>query len=293
MDLSYGGYASTVDAGKRLVEACRRSQQFSIQAYVTPDTTNTDDYATLVACSSDSSAGNFTLSQIHDQLVFTVRTSQTEERSVKLLQIKENKGVHVIVSCSEHTLNCYVDGATVKTTKEVNISFASWKENPIFFGASMGGTNSWSGKLEGVAVYSSATTPKQAGEAYSLFAKRLADRQPLDTILVEAELVSLPAIPDPKAILPYVRAIAESKFQVKRVISGELEQKEIAVASWVILDSKRLDNLPKTGSILRLQLQPHDGHPQLKSEQTTLDDNNLSLDLYYDCRPMNKIPIVQ
>jgi hypothetical protein len=68
---------------------------------------------------------------------------------------------------------------------------------------------------------------------------------------VEAELVEITPTPTLKEIAPYTRSLAENVYAVKKVLQGDIKEKRIVVAQWVILDEKILRRAPHAAKSAR------------------------------------------
>jgi len=85
MDLTGGGFlAEDCDAG--VLAACRKSNQLTIEAIITPAKARQTGPARIITFSSNAGSRNFTLGQEADKLVLRLRTPQTGENRRKRRQ---------------------------------------------------------------------------------------------------------------------------------------------------------------------------------------------------------------
>ncbi len=310
-----GGAMVAQDADDALLQSCRRTNQLSVEALVTPANIEQGGPARIVTFSSSASSRNFTLGQEKDRLVFRLRTPQTGANGtnpqVDLCRVEAGKTVHVIVSYVPGRLLCYVDGRQAVATPAVRGDFGNWTPQHLLFGDEFNGPprsssverrnpprekvpgrkdhsrgRDWAGRLEGIAVFSRSIGPEEAKQRCSLASKRLEGRGPAERAVVRAKLVKITPTPDLKGLDTYRRCLALYSYDVEEVLEGRLEAKRIAVAHWVVLDLKVLPNDRRAGGTYRLTLEPWDDHPQLDSERLAMDDFEL-LDLprYYHVGP--------
>jgi hypothetical protein len=104
-------------------------------------------------------------------------------------------------------------------------------------------------------------------------------------IVVEAKLVRLTPIPDPRSVLPYRRAMVAHAYEVQKVVEGSCRDTRLLVARWAIRDGKALPVEWKTGDLHRLTLVRYADEPRLKSEKLVMDADAIDLPLYYAVEP--------
>ena len=106
----------------------------------------------------------------------------------------------------------------------------------------------------------------------------------LQPIIVKAELVSVSSIPTPEDILPYRRGLVVNEYRIVEFIQGTIQEKEILVAQWAILNGKMLPEATSrmVGEVYELHLDAFDNRPELEGERLSMESDNLLLTMYYD-----------
>jgi len=279
-----GGFIEAVDSNKLLLDACRATNELSIEALITPDNLEQGGPARIITFSSGTGSRNFTLGQQNDILVFRLRTSGTDNNGVEnernLCWLRAGVPHHVIVTYKSGHLTCYLNGKVFIPEMKVNGDFSNWTEQHFLFGDEVGGARDWAGALEHIAIFNRVIEQKEAETRYQLCNARLKKRQPVELIEIEARLVATSATPGD--ISPYHRCLAEYTYDVIKLLKGKCDSKKILVNHWVILDDKVLPNTRKIGKSYHLTLEPFDAHPQLESERRSIDTQDFDLPCYYD-----------
>jgi len=112
-----------------------------------------------------------------------------------------------------------------------------------------------------------------------------APRKTIKRLIVEARLTDLSAIPTPRDIAPYRRALLVNGYDVVRVISGSYRQKKIMAAHWVIEEGQVLkDAIREKGKTYRMVMERYDDHPELEGERLIMDSDEFKLPLFYELR---------
>jgi hypothetical protein len=270
MDLAGGAFLAE-DTDAALLAACRGTHRLTVEAVLTPDDLKQSGPARIVTFSSGAAARNFTLGQQGDRLVFRLRTpvNGTNGSRVQPTVCKLTAGQphHVIVSYRPGLLMGFLNGRQVLSAPAVRGDFSNWTAQHLLFGDEWTGGHDWSGKLEGVAIYSRFVGAAEAKEKYDLYARRLAARKPARRVVLDGKLVEITPTPAPKDIGQYRRCLAVYTYDVQKVLRGACKHKKVLVAQWVILDRKLVGLRREKGRTHRLTVEPFDDHPQLEAER--------------------------
>jgi hypothetical protein len=101
-------------------------------------------------------------------------------------------------------------------------------------------------------------------------------------VVVNARLVTTPAIPAPESILPYRHALIVNQYEVLDVVSGTYTPGEIRIAEWAIRDGRVIAAARKApGAAFTLAAERYDAHPELEGERVISDSETSTLPLYY------------
>jgi len=287
MDLA-GGAVVAQDVDADLLNACKRSNELTIEATITPGDVTQNGPANIVSFSKDTRSRNFTLGQEKDTLVLRLRTprtgSQGNKPQLNLCKVKARRPYHVVVTYQPGRLICYVDGKQVLSTDRVNGDFSNWEPMHLLFGDEWNGGRDWNGSLEGVAIYAREISEAEAQHKHKLFATRLSKRQPIERLVVNGKLLEITPTPTVKDLKEYSRGLVIYSYEVRDVLKGREQAKKIQVAHWALLDREKLPQIGqrKIGEVYELQLESYDKHPQLESERSFNDCEDFDISLYYD-----------
>jgi hypothetical protein len=288
-----GGSFQADEAAENLIAACRKSNQLSVEAIVRPDRLDQAGPARIITLSSSAGSRDFTLGQERDKLIFRLRTPKTGENGynpeITLCPISAGIPSHVVVTYRPGLLAAYVNGKEVYHGESVQGDFSNWSPHHLLFGDEFDGQRDWAGTLEGVAIYNRALEPSEVQRNAAAARRRIESRSPVPQIELMAKLVAKSSAPTLQEIKPYRQALMVSKYQVTKVLHGNLADREVLVTQWAILDGQ--DQPVKSlnpGAELRMVLEPSEGNPQLKRfvcNDGFDADNELLLPRYHDVSP--------
>ena len=285
MDLA-GGFMETEGVDKDLLEACRKTNRLSIEAFITPANVNQDNLQRIITFSSNADSPNFRLDQHGEELIFSLKTSDKGSArppaTVRLGGLRQGIPNHIFVTYAPGRLRFYLNGRRVVPKTEITGDFRNWTLQHLQFGDEIGGGYDWSGRLENIAIYNRDFTPEDVKFRYRIIVNRLKDRPKIERLEVDAILKDISITPQPEEIAPYRRCLALYTYEIQKVLSGTTISKRIAVYHWVILDNKILPNNRRKDQSYRLVLEPFDSHPQLEGERQISDSDEFDLPLYYN-----------
>ena len=287
MDLA-GGTFEAQDINQILLEACLKTNQLVLEAVVTTETISPKLTCPIITFSSGLDSRNFALAQKGGNLVFHLRTAETDgdgtKPEVTLYRIDVGKPHHIVVAYHPGRLVCYINGARVLSTGDVRGDFSNWSSQRLLFGDEWGGKRDWEGKLEGVAIYNRFLSSEEARHNYAHYAKRLKTRKPVARFVVEARLREKTQIPMIAKLQEYPRALVVHTYDVQNVLKGLLDSRCILVAHWAFLDLQPVLSIfkKKVGDLYRLELERFDDNPQLESELQFNDCEEFDLPFFYD-----------
>ncbi|MFK8113499.1 MAG: LamG-like jellyroll fold domain-containing protein [Rubripirellula sp.] len=144
---------------KRLIEAMRRSNALSIEAWLRPDSLSQKGPARIVTLSKDSNQRNFTLGQEGSQFETRLRTTETSINGIPSIRSAsksvQKKLMHVVYTRDRRgNARIYVDGKPGKQ-ESVSGSFQNWAgDYPLALANELAGGRQWRGELHLVAIYS-------------------------------------------------------------------------------------------------------------------------------------------
>ena len=167
-----GGAMLGKEMDKPLLEACRKSNQLTVEAVLTPAHLKQVGPARIVSFSLDPYQRNFTLGQQGNQLILRLRTPNTGKNGMKpetkLCRIEADKPQHVVVSYSPGRLCAYLNGKRVLDTDRVMGNFSNWDEHHLLFGDEYKEARDWAGTLRHIALYSRVVGAAEAAARHRL-----------------------------------------------------------------------------------------------------------------------------
>jgi len=282
--LTDGGAYIVEGVNDALLEACRTTNELTVEALIQSHQADQRGPARIVSFSNDSQRRNFTLGQERDQLIFRLRTTRNGEngmnRQPQLGKLPTDRLTHVVVTYSPGNMTAYIDGKKVLETDEVQGDFSNWSDQQLMIGDEYRDDRDWHGRVEHVAIYNKALTADQVAQSYAKVTETIEARPTLTEWTVKGKLVAVSEIPTLEQINPYREALVVAEYERADGKVGE-DGKPIRfrVAHWAILDAKpqSITNA-KPGQQHDLTLQMFEQNPQLESLFIS-DTLELNLDL--------------
>lgn len=283
MDLTGGSFVpdATVEP---LLAQCKASNQFALEAILTPLGQPTGSEKVIFAFADDLATGNVTITQQNDELRLRLKTESTAPNTIPIGRLPFNESTHVIVSYSSGKLGVYLNGKRALIPNSLAGGLGNWTAQPVIFGDSWKGGNNWPGTVEGIALLSREIPEAEARQRFARQHENRAKRKPVEPIVVEAKLVGTCPAADPQGIAPYRRCLSVQHYEVTQVLKGKLDEKDITIAQWSVLDGKIFPGYSKfiKDQTYRLTIEPWESHPEQESERLISGDFDATLPLFYD-----------
>ncbi|HUT56243.1 MAG TPA: LamG-like jellyroll fold domain-containing protein, partial [Phycisphaerae bacterium] len=240
-----GGTYTVTDGGSGIYSQCGKTGKLTVESVITPFNLYQGSASQPAVAFGFGRPGdsNFSLAQEGNRLLLLIRLqheNKTEVRRVELCTLKQDVPHHVLVAIADNALTCYVNGAVAKQA-ELEGTFA-WNEpdwsQGLYMGGLPGNLYPWCGKLEGLAVYSSAFDAAQAARHHAVYAKTLAARPVAKQIQLRAKLAAKSRIPAAAEIAPYRDTLVVNEYEVVRVTQGTYAAPKFRVVQWGLLDTR-------------------------------------------------------
>jgi hypothetical protein len=157
----------------RLIEACRRTQELTLEAWIQPARAAVDFEGAIVSLSTDVQDRNFALAQKGDAWEAALRTSTSDGGGRPALTAgkgsSETKLTHLVFTRSAAGQErLYVNGAE-KGARVRAGTFATWNETfKLFLGNESFEERPWSGVYRLVAIYSQALSPAEVARNFKV-----------------------------------------------------------------------------------------------------------------------------
>lgn len=283
MDLTDGIFVADSATNAALLAACRKSNEFTVEALVTPTTTTAHGPARIVSFAPEEGSGNLVIGQEKDTLTLQLRTTPSSAlRPVTLCRLVAGKPQHLLITYRSGRLDCYRDGAPISGISLPPATLSAWTPQQLVFGGTaQSGRTTWAGFLEGIAISARFTPPDEAAAHYTSYTPRLKTRKTVPGLVVQGVLHKQTPTPALAEIAPYRRALAVNEYRVTRIVRGSYHPPMIAVAEWVLLDGKPLPNPPRLGRSYQLDVMKFSDYPPLESERLVSESDTFDLDLYH------------
>ncbi len=170
MTFTRGAVIST--AGKAVYEACKRTNELTVEATITPGNLTQSGPARIITLSSTGHARNFTVGQEGANLVFRLRTTSNgtngSKVEPKLYRLRAGRAQRVVITYRPGQLSCYVDGKLVMKTDKIQGDFSNWdSKQTLMFGDERDDHRYWNGRLKDVKIHSRALSPAEAARSSS------------------------------------------------------------------------------------------------------------------------------
>ncbi|MFV1995280.1 MAG: LamG-like jellyroll fold domain-containing protein, partial [Verrucomicrobiales bacterium] len=252
MALEGGSFEPSGDAGERITTACRATNALTVEALLRAGQVPAKAPGMILGLARDWGEINFGIFQEGDALVLRLRTSSSGAEAIDeglvLGRIEPGKTHHILLTHKEGATVAYLDGERALHSDRLGGDFSGWEPMPLILGNDPLGDSDWDGTLEAVAVYNRALDEQEAKVQHAAAVARLAERQEIAPLVVDARLVSVTATPDPDAIAPYRRALVENVFVIDQVREGEAaEGGKVVVLQWAIMDGRPLGIVRQRG----------------------------------------------
>ncbi len=169
--LAFSGKGAAMIAagtGLALQRACRLSDSFTFEAWITPHQRSVPEPLAIASLNCADDIPNWGIYQRDDMLVMRLRTSVTPAApEIPLARLRTNIPQHVLISYGRGDLRCYVDGRQVLATSRVTGSLVSWQRCTLIFGQE-DDRDGWQGWLQGIAIRSRFIDKSEAVQLYAL-----------------------------------------------------------------------------------------------------------------------------
>ncbi|MGD8613385.1 MAG: hypothetical protein PVI93_20380, partial [Desulfobacterales bacterium] len=168
----------------KIIEACRQSNEITVEAWIRPDDTEQDGPARIVTLSKDLTNRNFTLGQgrwgdqpknLYDVRLRTKRTTATRPKLVSNGRPSLSSPVGSLSGALQHVVytrdqagnaRIYIDGFKVAATT-VDGDFSNWDNGmPLALASELTGDRPWLGEYYLVAIYSRALNASEVRQNF-------------------------------------------------------------------------------------------------------------------------------
>ncbi|MDF7826777.1 hypothetical protein P4B35_22310 [Pontiellaceae bacterium B12227] len=283
MDVSRGSYFSD-EMGSILSSAISESLEFTVFLTFMSRELDVEQQSVLMALGLSEDDLNMAFIQTGDELELLVAGD-----TYALGNIETEKHHNVCLSYSRKTgLRFYKQGSMIRNESKVRLpSLKSWAEAPLSFGAWRSGAGDWPGTLEGIAWYDRVLDQDEIGQEYTVWigAQPLDRFKSVNRVILDAKLTQKSPMPTAEGIAPYRSSLVEYLYDVERIVEGEIDDHQVIVQHWAILDASVYPLNREEGKTYRLILESVDDHPELEGERISselIDPVGIYLDVGWE-----------
>jgi len=193
LDLEPGRPAPFATAGPatKLVVAIKASNEFSVEAWLTPTSDTQKGPARIITLSLDSGQRNFTVGQDGSRFDFRFRTTKTDQNGMPSLATPERsvttKKTHVVFTFdSKGDMVGYVNGKPV-ASRHAGGDLSGWADNfRLALGDELTGDRRWEGRQHFVALYNKALSAGQIAKNFETESRDVHSGESLAVLLSKA-----------------------------------------------------------------------------------------------------------
>lgn len=288
--LTKGGSFRATGGINYLLDACKTSGAFTVEALLTSGQITLDHPGVILQLGPTSGRPNLALQQDGNKILLRLRTAvdgKAAENKTELLVWPDDKTHHLAVTYGASVLTVYLDGKQVLRSESVTGDFSRWRASELVFGDAYSGDANWPGKLEGIAFYRRALQATELQQQSAACSQRFAARTDPPRVRLIGKLKACTPTPTPEKIAPYYQALGVYEYAVESVKEGKYSEPVVRVAHWVILDKQQLPVATRPlGTTVEMTLEPYAANPQLETDFWVVDTLEISdLPLMYEVGP--------
>ncbi|QDU75490.1 Planctomycete cytochrome C [Bremerella volcania] len=156
----------TTEPPRPMTAALRKTNQITIEAWITPHDLQQNGPARIVTFSHDTSSRNFTLGQEKKKYDARLRTNKTDRNGMPSISTKDGQvktqRTHVVYTKDDDGVaRLYIDGKLAAERKGLG-DFSNWESEMVFGLANeVTGDRPWLGTLHSVAIYDRALSAEE------------------------------------------------------------------------------------------------------------------------------------
>ena len=258
---------------RRLLDGVKSTNEISLEMTFTADRAETTRPSALFGFGTGGSRRNVTVAQEGDRLTLRLNTPSSGQGGdrpvVDLGRVRAGKPQHLVVTYTPGRLRAYLDGRQTVDTDALRSGFFHWEPRYLRLGAEGPGADgtggwTWTGRLEGIAVWNRELPEAEAKDNHRRYAEILRERTSVTSPRVLAELVSRTRTPVLSEIAPYREAVVVFEYRVQRVLAGPVDSDVLRVVHRVLYDGKEMPIASmRKGQTVELELEPYDAQSQL------------------------------
>jgi len=299
MDATNGFFEADPAAAKAVAVASAQSSAWSMELILTERPAAPPLSVRLAALILEDGRGAFALYRVDRKLVLRILLGGTLDRPAQVypviltnLAIESDRPVHLVLSLRNNRLACWVDGQMQKEFQLESSGLAAWGPGHLWFGDPQPYGTSWSGTLERIAIWSRALGDDEIRAASETALQWIEPRKLPVRAMVKAVMEPVALVPSGSGPDP---ALGVQIWNIRQVLSGQIEAKRVAVAAWSRLQGRDLPStLPVAGAApeipVELVLEAFEDHPELDTIPRVAVPGAADLPLYFSPRTLPRQP---
>lgn len=297
MDASNGWFEADPAAAAAMARASAASSAWSMELILTERPAQPPLSVRLAALLLEDGREAFALYRVDRKLVLRILLgspsggpAQVHPVILTNLAIESDRPIHLLLSLRNNRLACWVDGQMQKEFQLAGSGLAAWGPGPLTFGDPQPYGTPWSGTLERIAIWSRSLGDDEIRQAAATALQYIEARKlPLRAIVKANPAPGLPPVTNP---LPD-NLLSIHVWDIRKLLSGQLEPKRIAVATWSRLHGQALPPLPPATAGAEpadLVLETMEDHPELEGIPRIAAPGAADLPLYFAPRSLPHTP---
>jgi len=160
------------EIASKIIDACKASNEITIEAWILPASSNQSGPARIVTLSADAYTRDFTLGQEGSSFDVRLRTTTTGENGMNpsLNVPLDNLTLltHIVYTRSvDGNAQVYINGAQVANRADIGGDFSNWADFRFALANELNGNREWMGDYHLVAIYSRALTFEQVQQNFA------------------------------------------------------------------------------------------------------------------------------
>ncbi len=200
-------------------------------------------------------------------------------RSLPLAPVDTNAVAHLIIGITPDRLYLHVNGDWIRD-HPLESGTIPPTAGPLYFGGHPELAADWPGTISHIAFHGRRLTDREIMQHHRLVREEVGGTGTGAVRVVRARVSDRSAIPSPDEIAPYRRALVVNEYEL---VDGEQAGERILAAHWAILDGRVLETADRTlDAEYELALTPFEKRPELEGERLSMDNEDITLRLFYD-----------
>ncbi|MEZ6111188.1 MAG: FecR domain-containing protein [Pirellulaceae bacterium] len=267
LTLAGGGFTAE-DAGRHLVDAIRRTRQWTLELLLEPKSLAVAESAALFALQSDDGTEALAITQFGSSLYLRLagdaKPADSDDSSSlgrRIADLPEVRPYHLAIRFRDGELVVLLNGEQLPVQAGVSCDWERWSASRLVLGSAEADEHHWLGTISHLAIYNRYVVDddlrRQAASAMRFFRRMTPQR-----VLVRAVPTSPPRIAR-RGRGESAPSLVVRDFRVLEEVVGKLSEARFTAAYWDVLDSQHAALLPAAEAERIFVLEPLADYPHV------------------------------